>query len=213
MNNLLESSNYKLAKSDETHFIDDINLLLKQYENILNSSNSNKQTILSGSLICEYMLNLFLQKKGFLFKKDAHLDEIVEFSKENKIVPNQCCSFLNTLEIYRKNNDIEYQDGLTKSFLKAFAYYITWFNTSYSKDNLFHIKNCFNIINSKFDSKLFNIDNVVKKTRIEYDDFSADIDDEKFMNCPECGSEIESDCNFCPHCRYEFLKKGVCKIL
>ena len=207
MNNLLESSNYKLVKSDETHFIDDINLLLKQYENILNSSNSNKQIILNGSLICEYMLNLFLQKKGFLFKKNASLAEIVEFSKENKIVPNQCCSFLDTLEIYRKNNDIEYQDGLTNSFLKAFAYYITWFNNSYSKDNLFHIKNCFNIINSKFDSKLFNIDNVVEKTRLEYDDFSAEIDDEKFMICPGCGSEIESDCNFCPHCRYEFLKK------
>ena len=67
MNNLLESSNYKLVKSDETHFIDDINLLLKQYENILNSSNSNKQIILNGSLICEYMLNLFLQKKRFSF--------------------------------------------------------------------------------------------------------------------------------------------------
>ena len=208
MNNLLESSNYKLAKSDETHFIDDINILLKQYENILNSSNSNKQTILNGSLICEYMLNLFLQKKGFLFKKNASLDRIVEFSKENKIVPNQCCSFLNTLDIYRKNNDIEYQNGLTNSFLKAFAYYITWFNNSYSKHDLFNIRNCLNIIESKFDSKLFNMDNKIEKNRIEYGDFSTDIDSEKFIICPGCGSEIENTFNFCPHCRYEFLKKN-----
>lgn len=204
MNNILESSNYKLAKSDEIHFIDDINLLLKQYENLLKSSDSNNQTILNGCMICEYMFNLFLQKKGFLVKNDASLEEIVEFSKENRIIPTQCCSFLNTIEIYRKNNDIEFTDDLTNSFLMAFAYYITWFNNSYSKDKVFNTINCHNIINYK----LFYTTDITEENKIKYTNISAGFESENMLICPNCGSPIEKEYNFCPDCRYEFFKKN-----
>lgn len=207
MNSILESDNYRLSKIDENRIIDDINFLLSQYENLLKSSDSNNQKILNGSLICEYMLNLFLQKKGFLVKNNASLNEIVEFSKKGNILPDQCCSFLETITVYRKNSNMEFPDDLTDSFLKAFAYYISWFDNSYSKDNLFKTKNCFNIINAKFDSKLFCIDDAIKKNTVKYNDFRPDIDVEKLMICPACRREIEKDVNFCPHCRYEFSKK------
>ena len=206
MNGILETSNYKLSKRDEQSIIDDINLLLKQYENILKTSDSNNKKILNGSMICEYMLQLLLQKKGFLVRDDASLNEIVEFSKENRILPDPCCSFLNSIDLYRKNKDIDFPDDLTGSFLKAFAYYITWFDNTYSKEDLFNVKNCFDIINSQSDSKLFCIDDAVKENRVIHDDF-ADIDAENLMLCPSCGSEIEKDVNFCPHCRHKFIKK------
>ena len=201
MNNILESSNYMLAKSDETQFIDDINLMLNQYEILITSPDLNNKTILKGSLICEYILNIILQKRGFLIKNNASLKEIVEFSKENKIIPNPCCSFLNTIEIYRKNYNIEYPDNLTNSFLKAFAYYITWFNNSYSKNNLFNTNDCFNIINNIFDCKLFSIEDNDKN-----DNFSENNDVENKLFCPNCGEKIDNDSKFCPHCRHNFLK-------
>ena len=206
MNSIIESSNYKLVKNNENLIIDDINLLLSQYESILKSPNSNNQKILNGSLICEYMLNLFLQKKGFLVKNNTLLKEIVEFSKENNIIPNQCCSFLSTIEIYRKHNNINFPDDLTESFLKAFAYYIRWFDSSYSKNELFNIKNCYNIINQEYESKLFSLDDVVKKNTIRYNGFPANINPDDLKTCPSCGAEIEKDSNFCPHCRHKFLK-------
>lgn len=206
MNDILESGNYRLSKSDENRIINDINLLLDQYEYLLKSSGSNNQEIINGSLICEYMLNLFLEKRGFLLKNDSSLNDKVEFSKEKKILPDQCCSFLKTITIYRKNIDIDFPDDLTDSFLKAFAYYISWFDNSYSKDNLFNIKNCFNIINTKFDRKLFSIDDAVKENITYQNNLKFDIKTDNFIICPDCGSEIEKDSNFCPHCRYDLSK-------
>ena len=125
MDNIIESDNYTLTKIEEEHIIGDINLLLSQYETILKSSDSNKKKISSGSMICEYMLNLLLQKKGFLIKNNAPLESIIEFAQSKKIIPGQCSGFLKTIALYRNNSSLDFPDDLLDSFLKAFAYYIT----------------------------------------------------------------------------------------
>ena len=205
MDNIIESDNYMLAKIDEEHIIGDINLLLRQYETILKSSDSNSEKIFRGSMICEYMLDLLLQKKGFLVKNNTSLEDIIEFAESKRIIPDQCGSFLNAIVLYRKNSNADFPDDLLDSFLKAFAYYITWFNSTYSRRNLFNIQNCFNIIDSKSDSKLFSIDSAVHRDPIDHNSSSMRFEVNTII-CPDCGSEIESDVNFCPHCRHEFSR-------
>ncbi len=209
MENIIESDNYVLAKIEEEHIIGDINLLLRQYETLLKSSDSNQKKIANGSMICEYMLNLLLEKKGFLIKSNTPLESIAEFAKSKRIIPKQCASFLDAIALYRKNSSLDYPDDLLDSFLKAFAYYITWFNSTYSGHNLFNIENCFEIIDSKSDSKLFSIDSAVRRGPIGYKSSSAkfEVNGGNMILCPSCGREIESGVNFCPHCRHEFSRK------
>ncbi len=209
MENIIESDNYMLAKIEEEHIIGDINLLLRQYETLLKSSDSNEKKIANGSMICEYMLNLLLQKRGFLIKSNTPLESIAEFAKFKRIIPSQCASFLNAIALYRKNSSLDYPDDLLDSFLKAFAYYITWFNSTYSGHNLFNIENCFEIIDSKSDSKLFSIDSAVRRGPMSYKSSSAkfEVNGGNMILCPGCGREIESGVNFCPHCRHEFSRK------
>lgn len=209
MDNIIESDNYTLTKIEEEHIIGDINLLLSQYETILKSSDANKKKISSGSMICEYMLNLFLQKKGFLIKNNAPLESIIEFAQSKKIMPDQCSGFLKTIALYRNNSSLDFPDDLLDSFLKAFAYYITWFNGSYSRRGQFNIENCFAIIDYQSDSKLFSIDSAVRRGPISHNTSSVnfEVNGGNMILCPDCGREIESDVNFCPHCRHEFSRK------
>lgn len=209
MEKIIESDNYTLTKIEEEHIIGDINLLLSQYETLLKSSDSNKIKISNGSMICEYMLNLLLEKKGFLVKNNASLDDITEFANAKRIIPKPCAGFLKTISVYRKNSSLDFPDDLLDSFLKAFAYYITWFNSSYSRRGQFNIENCFAIIDSASDSKLFSIDSAVRRDPISHDPSRVkfEVNGGNMILCPDCGREIESDVNFCPHCRHEFSRK------
>lgn len=163
MNDIIESENFILTKSEEDYIIQDINFLLKNYETTI-KTDVNTNIILNGSLICEYILNLVLKKKKILIKHESNLKQIITFCRDEKIIPIECLNFLEIIISFRNiaSQNPDTPNELISSFLNAFIYYITWFNEYYS-DN-FNVKDPFEIkefIKSDKNTKLFSVDEIV----------------------------------------------------
>ena len=191
---------YPLSKSEEKTHINNINNLLKTFENLLtiDSNEMNDVKIIQSSTICELMLSLLLKRKNFIVKKNTPFTYLINFSKRNNIIPNQCCNFLEIIKNYRNKtvHDLNTSRYLTSTFLKAFMNYITWFNLNYPSPNQFKIDKCCAIIYSKYafandNTRLYNIYGNI------YDHIEEKINT---FECPKCKFTLYKGNNFCTNC-------------
>jgi len=128
MKDYIESQSYTLTVNEESYIIKDINYLLSSFETVF-KKDSNESKIMHASVICEYMTSLLLKKKGYILKNTAPLSFIACLCEKNNLIPRECVDFLKTVSLYRTNSQgLEAGDDLTSSFLKAFSYFIRWFN-------------------------------------------------------------------------------------
>jgi len=154
MKDYIESQSYTLTVNEESYIIKDINYLLSSFETVF-KKDSNESKIMHASVICEYMTSLLLKKKGYILKNTAPLSFIACLCEKNNLIPRECVDFLKTVSLYRTNSQgLEAGDDLTSSFLKAFSYFIRWFNRE--NQNKFEIEKCCNIIDPKHEKRLYS---------------------------------------------------------
>lgn len=193
----LESQNYFLNETEESNHINDINNLLKNLENLLklNSEEMNHNKLIEVSLISESMLKLLLKKQGYLFKSNTPFTDLIDFSTIKQIIPNEINKFLQIILQYRDESTkgISTSNKLTASFLNAFAFYLKWFDKAYPANRKFKIKNCCEIIDSKYSSD--KKDNSFKSIDSSVGTYSI-----SHNTCKKCGFILEDDDNFCPNC-------------
>lgn len=149
-----KSSKHKFYKKEEREEIYEINKLLKDYGKQLKSISSEKRFYYAvlGRTISELMLKLLLKKEGKYNPKQHHLFySYIEILYESNIIPKECANFLHLI---RKNSNefvhgVEQSDKLLLSFLKAFSYFIQWFDNYYLQNyqNKFQIEECCELIN------------------------------------------------------------------
>lgn len=196
----IQRAPYPLKKSEETNQINNINELLNNLENILkvNSNEMNDVKIIQSSAICELMLNLLLKRKQYSIRKDTPLSHLIDFSKNNRIIPNQCINFLELIKGYRNqpSHDAASSRRFTSTFLNAFMNYISWFNLNYPSKNRFDIDGCCSIIYSK--SSFANDD---RRFYSIYDDIHGHFDERiNTFECPHCRFTLAKGDNYCPNC-------------
>jgi hypothetical protein len=163
-----------LSVADELKYIDEINTNLSIYQNTLITNFEEESIIINGFFICELMINLIIKKEG-----NTQDITFYKLCKRNELIPTECSDFLSIIRDYR--NTMVHTQELIESiipFLKAFNYFIIWFDeyykNKYSPIMKFNIKECYNTINSI----------IAQKEEI----------------CPECGLEIQEGDKFCIHC-------------
>lgn len=188
---------FPLNKTEETKSINNINSLLNTLENLLkdNSTDMNELKIMQASVICELMINLLLKKKHFKVKHDTPLDYIIEFSKRNNLLPNQCCSFLEIIKNYKRQSTHNLPRYFTSYFLNAFMNYISWFNLNYSSHRKFDIDGCCNIIYLKY-----NTSNNRKFNSIYSDIYGHFEEKISTFECPYCRFTLAKGDKYCPNC-------------
>lgn len=180
------SKNETLHINEEIEYIDEINNYLSIFKNSLESNFNEKSIIINGSFICELMIELIMKKERI--NPDTSL---LQFCSENYLIPEECSDFLSIITEYK--NSISQSQELTDStipFLKAFSYFIIWFEgyykTKYFNIKKFKIEECYNTI--------FNI--IIQKEKI----------------CPNCGFKIMEDDNFCTECGTSLKEHEIPKI-
>lgn len=191
---------YPLNKTDEINYIKNINNLLNNLENILkvDSNEMNDIKLIQSSAICELMLNLLLKRKQYLVKENTPFNYLIDFSKNNRIIPQQCSNFLEIIKKYRNQtaNNITTSKYFTSTFLNAFMDYISWFNLNYPSPNQFNINGCCSIIYSKY-----NFINDNRQFNSIYGSIHGKFEEKiNTFECPNCRFTLYKGDNFCPNC-------------
>ena len=166
-----------LTRNEENNYITDLNYLFKHIEKLLQRDNfkKNSKIIKDSTSIFESMVNLLLKKEGILVN-NAPLSEILELSSENKIMPDECIEFIDTINSLEA--DLNITENVLSSFLYSFMFFISWFKNYYTlkfkPTRELHVEKCCSIINQSSeldqDSILFNeeILNLKGKLKKEY---------------------------------------------
>ena len=148
-------SQYRFYKKEESEEIYEINNLLNDYKEQLQSISSEKKFYYTflGSTISELMLKLLLKKEGY-YNPDEHyrFHQYIEVLYEQDIIPKECSNFLQLIRRYRNEfiHGSQQSDKLIFSFLKALSYFMQWFDNYYYQkyQNKFQIEECCELINS-----------------------------------------------------------------
>lgn len=146
---------YSLYNQEELDDINQINKLLNDYEKQLKLISSEKKFYyaFTGSTITELMLKLLLKKEK-LYNPNIHYTFFlyIETLRENRVIPKECENFLHLIRRYRNKfiHGAKQSDKLVLSFLKAFNYFIQWFDNYYylKYQNKFQIEECCELIYS-----------------------------------------------------------------
>ena len=148
-------SKYKFTISEEVENIRDINKLLKDYEKQLKIISSEKKFYYTflGSTITELMLKLLLKKERMYFPNENYaFNKYAEILYKYKIIPEECENFIKQIGRYQNEfiQGKKQSNKLVLSFLKAFNYFIQWFDNYYFENynNNFQIEGCCELINS-----------------------------------------------------------------
>ena len=148
-------SEYKVYKKEEFEDIHEINKLLEDYSEQLKLISGEKKFYYTflGSTISEVMVKLLLKKEGHYNPNKHHLFyESIETLYEQSIIPQECRNFLHLIRKYRNEfiHGEKQSDKIVLSFLKAFNYFIQWFDNYYSQNykNKLQIEECCELINS-----------------------------------------------------------------
>lgn len=133
----------------ELLYIHEINESLKKLVNYyeLMTCDNYASALIESRKICKLILELYLIKENYIINKGKVLENneknpIIPFIKYNRLLPDECLTFLNIVETFEHNyNKLSY--NLTKSFLVEFSYFLLWFNNYYSER--YTVKNPFKI--------------------------------------------------------------------
>ena len=144
---------YSYYKKEELDDINQINKLLNDYEKQLKLISSERKFYyaFTGSTITEMMLKLLL-KKVKLYNPNVTYTFLlyVETLHQYKIIPNECENFLHLIRRYRNQfvHGSNQSNKLVLSFLRAFNYFIRWFDNHYylNYQKKFQIEECCELI-------------------------------------------------------------------
>jgi len=148
-------SKYKVYKKEEFEDINEINKLLYDYGEQLKVISHEKKFyyVFLGSTISEIMVKLLLKKEGYYTPNEKNtFNKYIQTLYEHNIIPPECENFLYLIKEYRNEfmHGEQESNKLVLSFLKAFNYFIQWFDNYYSQKykNKLKIEECCELINS-----------------------------------------------------------------
>lgn len=145
---------YSFYKQEESDDINQINKLLTDYEKQLKLISGEKKFYytFTGSTITELMLKLLIKKEGY-YNSNVHYTFFlyIDTLSQHKVIPKECENFLHLIRRYRNEfiHGVKQSNKLVISFLKAFNYFIQWYDNYYylHYQNKFQIENCCVLIN------------------------------------------------------------------
>lgn len=152
----------------ENEYIQQINKSLKMFEKLLNLAsleNYYPSIIIKGRMICYETTELLLFKKEGIeyYPEKTTFHQNIEKLYEYHILPKECYNFLHLIR--RHGNEaihkMEQCNELIFSFLKAFHFYMQWFDNYYSDkyQTNFQIEKCCELISSLiYDEKKDELD-------------------------------------------------------
>ena len=150
-----ENVEYVIYKLEEKENMNDLNKLLDDYAEQLKCISSEKKFYYAflASTISEVMLKLLLKNEGLYNPNERYgFYQYIEILYEHDVIPRECNKFLHQIRRYRNEfiHGKEHSNRLLLSFLKAFNYFLQWFdNHSYIRyQNKFQIEECCELINS-----------------------------------------------------------------
>ena len=164
-----EEKTHYISKNDELYEIEHINELIVSFEKQLTyQMELSSSIIITASSICELILKFLLKRDGYDAKRSFF--DMIRTSYANKIIPYECYKFLNIIRRYRNKtvHSMEPSDEFILNFLKAFNFFIIWFNEYYSTDN--DIQNVKKVIRIEIEEKESQeIENLRKEVQIKDD--------------------------------------------
>lgn len=171
-------SKYKVYKKEEFEDISEINKLLYDYSEQLKVISHEKKFyyVFLGSTISEIMVKLLLKKEGYYTPDEKNtFNKYIQTLYEHNIIPPECENFLYLIKKYRNEfmHGEQESNKLVLSFLKAFNYFIQWFDNYYSQKykNKLKIEECCELINSlTYDETNKTLDFIEIKKDLKIDD-------------------------------------------
>lgn len=146
---------------------------LEQYRTMLDVlSKSDIQDfsiiILQGSIICESMLNIIIEDKGYSFDRHGlvvssdgsihHMSTFLFACRNDDIIPESCQEFVNFIRRIRNQaahiQNIDYEAAI--AFAKAMDYFTIWFHDYLRTHDLIGEQD-----RRKFEDRLFSLENVL----------------------------------------------------